>query len=60
MWIIEFRNGGFFQNCKTDRSGPKGSAQRFGSKDEAEAFMDKHQWIYFNGGMAVPGVISEP
>lgn len=52
-WVIEFRNGSFFQDLKNDNGGPKESAQKFDSEKAAETFMDTHQWIYINGGMAV-------
>lgn len=52
-FIIEFRSGSFFQNLEADRGGPASTAQTFASKKEAEDFMNKHNWIYFNGGMAV-------
>lgn len=52
-WAIEFRNGSFFQNLEAERGGPKESAQKFESKADAETFMRKHEWILFNGGMAL-------
>ena len=52
-WVIEFRNGGLFQNLKTDSSGPMATAQRFDTKEDAEYFMKDHPWILFNGGMAI-------
>ncbi len=52
-WVIEFRSGSFFQDIEADYGGRVQSAQRFDNKDEAEAFMNANQWIYFNGGMAV-------
>lgn len=53
-WAIEFRSGTFFQNLEAANGGPANTARRFASKAEADAFMDKHYWIAFNGGMAVP------
>ena len=52
-WVIEFRNGSFFQNLEAKNGSSKESAQKFDSKTAAETFMDTHQWIYTNGGMAV-------
>lgn len=52
-WVIEFRNGSFFQNLEEDHGGTKESAQKFDSEKAAQTFMDTHQWIYTNGGMAV-------
>lgn len=52
QYVIEFRNGSFFQNLEADRGGLLASAQKFNSKEEAEKFMDIHPWIYINGGMA--------
>lgn len=54
MWVIEFRSGSYFQNLEADRGGRKDTAQKFASKEEVEAFMREHEWILFNGGMAVP------
>jgi len=54
MFVIEFRNGGLFQNLKANNSGPLDTAQRFPTEEAARAFMDAHDWIYFNGGMAIP------
>lgn len=51
QYIIEFRNGSFFQNLEAERGGPKETAQKFNSKQECIDFMNKNQWIYFNGGM---------
>jgi hypothetical protein len=52
QWVIEFRNGGHFRNLEADRSCSAAEAQRFASRAEADAFMNKHEWILFNGGMA--------
>lgn len=52
QYVIEFRNGSFFQNLEAENSGPKETAQKFNSKQECVEFMDKHDWVYFNGGMA--------
>ena len=52
-WIIEFRSGNYFQNLKADNGGPAQTAMKFNSKEEAETFMRKHEWILFNGGMAI-------
>ena len=52
-WVIEFRSGNYFQNLTADNGGPMKTAQQFASKKEAEEFMDKNNWIYVNGGMAV-------
>lgn len=53
QWVIEFRSGTFFQNLEAERGGPKETAQKFDSKQEAEEFMSQHEWILFNGGMAL-------
>jgi hypothetical protein len=52
-FVIEFRSGTFFQNMEAENGGPCGTAQRFATRDEAERFMEKHDWILFNGGMVV-------
>jgi hypothetical protein len=52
-WAIEFRNGSFLQTLEAERGGPAATAMRFATKDAADAFMRKHEWISFNGGMAL-------
>jgi hypothetical protein len=52
--VIEFRNGSYFQDLSSNNGGPYATAQKFPTKDAATAFMDEHEWIYLNGGMAVP------
>lgn len=56
MYVIEFRNGTFFQSLEADHGGPLASAQRFGSEQEAKMFCHRHMWILLNGGM----VMAEP
>ena len=51
VWVIEFRNGSFFQSFEADQGGPRETALRFDSKEKTKAFMDAHEWIYSNGGM---------
>jgi hypothetical protein len=53
MWVIEFRNGSFFQSLEAEHGGPRASAQQFRSERAADLFMREHEWILFNGGMAV-------
>ena len=55
-WVIELRNGSYFQNLDADEGGPIKTAQRFDSKEAAEEFMDHNLWIYHNGGMAIPAL----
>lgn len=50
-WVIEFRNGFFFQNLKADHSGPIETAQRFRSEDAADKFIRKNYWMAFAGAM---------
>ena len=52
QWGVEFRNGGWLQTFEADDSGPFDTAMKFDSKEETEAFMDEHNWVYMNGGMA--------
>lgn len=52
-WVIEFRNGSFFQSLEADHGGPLETAQKFDSKEEAEELMNQNPWIYMNGGMAI-------
>lgn len=54
QYVIEFRNGGYFQNLEAENSGPKETAQKFNSKQECIEFMKNNQWILFNGGMEMP------
>ena len=54
QYVIEFRNGGYFQNLEAENSGPKETAQKFNSKQECVEFMNKHEWIYFNSGVEKP------
>ena len=53
-WVIEFRNGSFFQSLEADHGGPLATAQKFDSLEKAEELMNRHPWIYANGGMAMP------
>lgn len=53
-YVIEFRNGSFLQNLAADHGGPRATAQRFDTAEEAESFMRQHEWIMFNGGMVLP------
>ncbi len=53
-YVLEYRNGSFFQGLGHDNGGPLHTAQTFSSRKEADAFMRKHAWILFNGGMVVP------
>jgi hypothetical protein len=52
--IIEFRNGSFFGGLQLENGVPRDKAQRFASKSAADKFMQKHEWILFNGGMVLP------
>lgn len=54
MYVIEFRNGSFFQSLTAERGGPRATAQRFPSKWEAEKVLKRHPWILANGGMVLP------
>jgi hypothetical protein len=53
-WVIEFRSGSFFQSLDADNGGPAKTAQQFATYAEADAFVDAHTWIAFNGGMPYP------
>ena len=52
-WVIEFRNGSFFKDLEADHGTSLDKAKRFDTKAECTQFMDAHQWIYWNGGMAM-------
>lgn len=54
MYVIEFRNGSFFQSLTAERGGARETAQRFTSSQQAEDFMRRHGWILANGGMVLP------
>jgi len=53
MYIIEFRNGSFFRCLEDDNGCKREDAKQFKSKEKANSFMRKHEWIRFNGGMVV-------
>lgn len=53
FYVIEFRDGSFFQNLESDHGGPKATAQRFESVQAVDRFMKSNEWILFYGGMAV-------
>jgi hypothetical protein len=52
-WLIEFRNGSFFESLEADHGTTADHAMRFATKADAERFMNEHAWIYMNGGMAL-------
>lgn len=52
-YAIEFRNGSYLQSLEADHGGPKHTAMLFDTAKAAEAFIRKHEWILFNGGMVV-------
>jgi hypothetical protein len=53
MFIIEFRSGSCFTRLDADHGGPREQARRFATREEADAFGDEHEWIWFNGGTVV-------
>lgn len=53
VYVIEFRNGNYFQSLEDENSGPLSTAQTFASKDEAKTLMRQNEWILFNGGCVV-------
>ncbi len=55
-YVIEFRNGGLFQNLEAESSGPLHTAQRFNTEEDVKTFMRANEWIFSNGGMAIPAV----
>lgn len=57
-YAIEFRNGTYLQSLDSDRGGPKATAQKFDSGEDAQALITRNFWIGFAGGMVVP--IREP
>lgn len=44
-WLIEFRNGSYFQGLYAERGGRAETAQRFGTAETAYWFMRQHEWI---------------
>lgn len=52
-YVIEFRNGSYFQNLDAERGGPLATAQRFAREAAVREFTTEHEWILWNGGMAV-------
>lgn len=53
-YVIEFRNGRYFQSLESEQSGPLATAQTFKTKEAADQFMRQHEWIVFNGGIVTP------
>jgi hypothetical protein len=53
LWLIEFRNGAFFQSLVSDFSGPAKTAQKFATMYDVDSFVTDNEWILFNGGMPV-------
>jgi hypothetical protein len=45
QYVIEFRNGSFFQNLEADHGGPKKTAQKFNSKQECVEFIKKNPLV---------------
>lgn len=52
-WVIEFRNGSFFQNIEAETGGPLETAHRFASREDIDRFYEAHGWILANGAMAL-------
>lgn len=51
--VIQFRSGTFFRDLDDKNGTSRDRARVFPSKGAADAFMREHEWILFNGGMAV-------
>lgn len=52
-FAIEFRSGSYFKNLDAEHGSTIERAQRWATREEAERFMDRHEWILMNGGMVV-------
>jgi hypothetical protein len=52
-FLIEFRSGSFFRALEDDHGSSRENARRFDSREEADAFGNAHEWIWFNGGMII-------
>ncbi len=52
-FVIEFRSGSLLQNLQSNNGGARATAQVFSTRNEAEAFMRRHDWILFNGGAVI-------
>lgn len=50
IWAIEFRSGTYLQPNRS--GGPLRTAQQFESQEAANGFIDAHEWVALNGGMA--------
>lgn len=50
IWVIEFRSGTYLQPNRS--GGPLRTAQQFESQEAADGFIDAHEWVALNGGMA--------
>lgn len=53
QWVIEFRNGRYYQGADADESGPKATAERFATREAADRVILYSAWVGFAGGMAV-------
>jgi len=53
-WGIEFRNGAWLQSLASEASGPEYTAQRFNTREDANATLNAHLWLGVAGGMVRP------
>lgn len=52
-FAIEFRSGSYFENLDAEHGCTVERARRWETREEAERFMRRHEWILMNGGMVV-------
>src|SRR4029453_14885502 len=50
IWVIVFRSGTYLQPNRS--GGPLLTAQQFESREAADDFINAHEWVALNGGMA--------
>lgn len=52
VWLIEFRNGFYFQGDDRDHSGPADTAVRYESEEEANRAIRQREWMGLAGPSA--------
>lgn len=52
-YVIEFRSGSYFVSDDAERGGTLARLEAHRLREGAEAYANKREWIWFNGGMVV-------
>lgn len=53
-FVMELRNGSFFQNAEADHGGARETAQRFASEQDVWDYVGAHPWLAAYGPMPLP------